>query len=44
MECYDSSEESKYIVYLDANNFYGLTMSQYLPYSHFKWLNKKEID
>ena len=23
MECYDSSEESKYIIYLDANNLYG---------------------
>ena len=36
MECYDSSKESKYITYLDAN--------QYLPYSGFKWLNQKEID
>ena len=23
MKCYDSSEESKYITYLDANNLYG---------------------
>ena len=23
MECYDSSEKSKYIIYLDANNLYG---------------------
>ena len=23
MECYDSSKESKYITYLDANNLYG---------------------
>ena len=30
-------------MYLDANNLYGWTMSQYLPYSEFKWLNKKEI-
>ena len=44
MECYDSSKESKYITYLDANNLYGLTMYQYLPYSGFKWLNQKEID
>ena len=27
MECYDSSEESKYITYLDANNLFGSTMS-----------------
>ena len=43
MECYDSSEESKYITYLDANNLYGWAMSQYLQYSGFKWLNQKEI-
>ena len=44
MKCYDSSKESKYIMYLDVNNLYGWTMSQYLPYSGFKWLNQKEID
>ena len=42
-KCYDSSEESKFIMYLDANNLYGWAMSQYLPYSEFKWFNKKEI-
>ena len=35
---------SKYIMYLDANNLYGWTMSQYLPYGGFKSLNQKEID
>ena len=44
MKCYDSSKESKYIMYLDANNLYIYTISQYLPYSEFKWLNKKDID
>ena len=44
MECYDISKESKYITYLDSNNLYGWEMSQYLPYSGFKWLNRKEID
>ena len=43
MECSDSSEESIYISYLDANNLHGQAMSQYLPYSGFKWLNQKEI-
>ena len=43
MKCYDRSEESKCIMYLDANNLYGWAMSQYLPYSEFKWLNKEEI-
>ena len=40
---YESSEESKYITYLDANNLYGWSMSQYLPYSRFNWLNQKKI-
>ena len=44
MKCYDDSKPSKYIRYLDANNLYGWAMSQYLPYSKFKWLNQKEID
>ena len=39
-EC-NSIEESVCIIYLDANNLYGLTMTQYLPYSGFKWLSKK---
>ena len=42
MESYDSSEESKCIMYLDANNLYGWAVSQYLPYSGLKWLNQKE--
>ena len=44
MKCYDSSKESKFIMYLDANNLYGWAMSQYLTYSRFKWLNQREID
>ena len=31
MGCYDSSKESKYITYVDANNLYRWAMSQYLP-------------
>ena len=44
MKFYDDRKPSKYILYLDANNLYGWTMSQYLPYSKFKRYNKKEID
>ena len=43
MKCYYSSEESKFVMYLDVNNLYGWAMSQYLPYSELKWLSKKEI-
>ena len=44
MKSYDNSKLSKYVTYLDSNNLCGWAMSQYLPYSKFKWLNKKEID
>ena len=44
MQSYDDKKPSKYITYLDANNLYGLVMSQHLPYSGFKWLNQKEFD
>ena len=27
MKCYDSSEESKFVMYLDANNLYGWAVS-----------------
>ena len=44
MENHDSSEESVYIIYLDANNLYGWAIIQYSPYGGFKWFSKKEID
>ena len=40
----NNNKPSRYIRYLGANNVYGWAMSQYLPYSGFKWLNQKEID
>ena len=43
MKCYDSGKENKYITYLAAN-LYGWEMSQYLPYSEFKWLSKNQIN
>ena len=36
MQSYNNKKSSKYITYLDANNLYGLAMSQYLPYGEFK--------
>ena len=44
MKLYDDSKPNKHITYLEANNLYGWAMSQYLPYSGFKCLNKKEIN
>ena len=39
---YDKTKPEKYILYLDMNNLYVHAMSQYLPYSNFKWV--KNID
>ena len=38
MNDYDSKKPSTFITYLDKNNLYGLTMSEYLPYREFEWL------
>ena len=43
MQSYDANKPSKFITYLDANSLVGWAMSQYLRYSGFKWLNRKEI-
>ena len=44
MREYNDKEQSKYIMYLDANNLYGWAMSQYLPTGGFKWLTEKQIN
>ena len=45
MNDYDSNKPSTYITYLDKSNLYGWTMSEYLPYGEFKWLeNVDEFD
>ena len=43
MKEYDSSKESSYIIYLDANNLYGWSMSQHLPTKNFQWVPQDEI-
>ena len=39
MKNYDKSIESSYLIYLDASNVYGWSMSQKLPVNGFKWVN-----
>lgn len=34
---YDPNRESKYLMYLDANNLYGYSMMQHLPIDNFQW-------
>ena len=39
MKDFDESKPSTFIQYLDANNLYGLAMTQKLPTHGFKWIN-----
>ena len=39
---YDPSKESNYIIYLDCNNLYGHSQSQYLPYGGFSFLKQND--
>ena len=45
MKDYNPEEPSTFITYLDKNNLYGWTMSEYLPYEKFEWVkNVDELD
>ena len=39
-----NSKNNKYLMYLDANNLYGVSMVQSLPYKNFKWSNDLTLD
>ena len=39
-----TSDSNKSIMYLDANNLYGHSMSKLLPYKNFKWLDDLTLD
>ena len=38
MKDYDENKDSSYMQYLDANNLYGMAMSEKLPIKGFKWI------
>ena len=42
MSDYDLEKPSIFVTYLDKNNLYGWSMSEYLPYGKFNWL--KNVD
>ena len=44
MKDYDKNKDSKYLMYLDANNLYGCAMSEKLPTHGFKWLTSGEME
>ena len=39
-----TNDLNKHLLYLDANNLYGYSMSQKLPYKNFKWSNDLSLD
>ena len=43
MKDFDSSQPSKFIVYLDANSLYPTAMMQPLPVGGFTWLEKERL-
>ena len=44
LKSYDPKQESKHIIYLDANNLHGYEMPKFLPTSEFKWIDPKGFD
>ena len=44
LKSYDPKQESRHIIYLDANNLYGYEMSKFLQKSGFKWIDPKWFD
>ena len=43
LKSYYPKQESKHIVFLDANNLYGYAMSKFLPTSGSKWIDPKDF-
>ena len=44
LKSYDPKQESKHIIYLDANNLYGYAMSTFRPISGLEWIDPKEFE
>ena len=43
MKNFDVKQDSRFLVYLDANNLYGWAMSQPLPVEKFKWMSAADL-
>ena len=43
-DLYDKKKEQSYILYLDANNLYGLAMSMKLPYKDINFMKNTDIN
>ena len=44
LKSYDPKQESKSIIYLNANTLYSYAISKFLPTSGFKWIDPKKFD
>ena len=44
LKSHDSEQESKHIIYSDANNLFGYAISRFLSTNGFKWVDPKEFD
>ena len=44
LKSYDPKQESKHIIYLDANNLYSCAMCNFFPTSAFKWTDPMVFD
>ena len=44
LKSYKSKKESKHIIYLDANNLYGYTMSKFILRTGFRGIHPKNFD
>ena len=44
LRSYDTKQESKHIIYLNANNLYGYAMYKFLPTRGFKLIEPNECD
>ena len=43
MKSYNSKQESKHIIYLEANDLYVYAISKFLPTSGLKWIDPKVL-
>ena len=43
LKSHDPKQESKHVIYLDANSLYSFAISKFLPTGRFKWTDPKEF-
>ncbi|KAK4885978.1 hypothetical protein RN001_002249 [Aquatica leii] len=41
---YDANKPSSFIIYIDATNLYGASMSEVMPIKNFEWLSVEDVE